>query len=366
MDFRELRQLQDRLAQEKIIPATAMAVGRGHRIVYEHVSGSVFETGEKAGPLHRFDVASLTKIFTGICFMSLAEEGKIGLHEPVYHLFPGYDATKPIIKDGKTVGECDARKVTWLHVLTHTSGVGWTRERPRPAKPDLAYVLDSVCHPAFVCAPGQHVIYSDLPIILLGMAMERVAGTALDELIGQRIISPLGLGHTSFLRRSRDIPDRTRWTVPTEYDAAFRGKRIWGEVHDEKAYLLDGVAGHAGVFSTASDMCRLAMAFSDCLRSDGILTASSCRRMVHEYIEEGYERRGLIWELSFHGEDAYTDPLSLEAYGHSGFTGCFLWNEPPLDLSIVFLSNDVYNGRENRQLFKYRQELIRTVLKCAG
>ena len=294
--------------------------------------------------------------------MLLVEEETMNLHDPIYHVFPEFNSTQPIIKDGAIVAEFDARKITWFHILTHTSGIGWTQERPRPKCPDITYILDTVYHPAFVCEPGKHVVYSDIPIIQLGMAMERVTGIALDDLISQRILTPLGLVNTSFLRRSLQIPDRTKFTVPTEFDLSFRKKRIWGEVHDEKAFLLDGVAGHAGIFSTASDMCKLALAFAECSHSDGILRASTYNQMIHEYIEEGYERRGLIWELSFHGEKAYTDPLSLQAYGHSGFTGCFLWNEPALDLSIVFLSNDVYNGRANRKLFNYRLQLIKTVL----
>lgn len=202
MNFQELRLLQDHLTQNKIIPATAMAIGQNNRIIYEHISGSIYETNENITPMHRFDVASLTKIFTGICFMRLVEEEIINLYDPVYHIFPEYHSTKPIIKDGKIIAEFDARKITWFHILTHTSGIGWTQERPRPKCPDKTYILDTVYHPAFVCEPGQHIVYSDIPIVLLGMAMERVTGMALDALISQKILSPLGLANTSYAWQS--------------------------------------------------------------------------------------------------------------------------------------------------------------------
>lgn len=110
-------------------------------------------------------------------------------------------------------------------------------------------------------------------------------------------------------------------------------------------------------------MCNLAMAFADCLKKDGILSKETAKMMIKEQVVEDGDRRGLVWQLSGRSKNSYTRFLSSSAYGHSGFTGCFLWNDPQRDLSIVLLSNDVYNGRNNRKLFEYRENIMNFIIE---
>lgn len=362
MGYQALEKLLTDLTDSGTIPAITMAVGQKGKLVYSGAFGKIYENDERIVPTSRFDIASMTKIFSGVCFMKLAEQGKIGLHDPICNIFPELDTVKPIEEKGVTVGQCDASKVTWLHVLTHTSGMGFTRPMPFPTLPHLDKGLDDIFTLPFAYPPGTRVAYNDMPLILLGVAMERVSGRRLDELVDELICRPMGLLNTGYLRRSAH-PSRIPGVVPTEEDTRFRKQRVWGAVHDENAFLLDGVSGHAGIFSTAEDICGFALRMADCLKEDGLLKRATAEEMIREYAEEDGDRRGIAWQLSIPGEASYTKYLSHNAYGHSGFTGCFFWNDPEKDLSVVLLSNDVYSGRENRKLFDVRGEIMRLAVE---
>lgn len=361
--YNELNKLIFRITDNKVIPAISVAIGYRGDIIYSNSSGSIFEVGEKITSTSKFDIASMTKILTGICFMKLMEKKYINLYDPICEIFPEFAEKKPIEKNGKVIDYCDASKINWYHVLTHTSGMGWTRPKTRPSLPNLNKGLADIYNLPFLYQTGEHIIYSDIPIILMGVAMEKITGIKLDELINTQICEPLDLGNTEYRRISKTKADNPLDILPTEYDTVFRKYRVWGEVHDENAFLLDGVAGHAGIFSSAEDMCNLAMAFADCLKKDGILSKETAKMMIKEQVVEDGDRRGLVWQLSGRSKNSYTRFLSSSAYGHSGFTGCFLWNDPQRDLSIVLLSNDVYNGRNNRKLFEYRENIMNFIIE---
>lgn len=353
--------LLNNITSSDIIPAISVAVAHNGKIVYSGAFGKIYENGEKIVRDSRFDIASMTKIFSGISFMKLVELGYIGLHDPICEIFPEFDVKKPIEENGIRIGYCDASKVTWFHVLTHTSGMGWTRPKTRPSLPNLDKGLDDIFSLPFAYPTGKRVVYSDIPIILMGKAMEHVSKRTLDELVDSLICKPLSLSHTGFLRISEAEP-LLNMIVPTEMDTVFRKKRIWGEVHDENAFLLDGVSAHAGIFSTAEDICKLLLYYSECFTQNGILETSTVMKMVQEHAKEDSDRRGIMWQLSNSGDNTYTRCLSHNAYGHSGFTGCFCWNDPEKNLTVVLLSNDVYNGRENRKLFNFREEIMQFIV----
>ena len=363
MCFAELSDILRELTASRTIPAIAVAVGRRGVIEYCQAFGQVYETGKNAAADSRFDIASLTKIITGICFMRLVEEGTIGLYDPIHRFFPEFNGIFPIEKDGEIIGTCDAGKITWFHALTHTTGMGWTRPKTRPSLPNLDRDLTDIYALPFAYKTGEQVLYSDIPIILMGKAMEMATQRKLDELVTSCVTKPLAMKNTGYLRLSQSNSLSAEDVIPTEYDDVFRKKRIWGEVHDENAFLLDGVAGHAGIFSTIEDMCKLGMHFNKCLNTDGILQSDTARLMIQEHATQGDDRKGLMWKLSNPDQNAYTKGLSARAYGHDGFTGCFLWNDPDVDLTIVLLSNDVYNGRQNRRLFQHRKDIIDCILR---
>lgn len=359
MKFEGLDQLLRRLTDQKLIPGISVAIGIKDTIVFSKAYGMIYETGSPVNIDTRFDIASMTKILAGVCFMKLVESGKLGLDDPISAIFPKMSGMHPIEKDGKNLGWVNASGITWRQAMSHTSGMGWTRLK---ACQDRDHDLDDIFHLPFACQPNAHIIYTDLPIILMGRAAELISGKQLDTLLAEMVCNPLDMKNTGYLRISRGPYDRSN-IAPTELDPVFRKCRVWGTVHDENAYVLDGVAGHAGVFSTAEDMCKFAMQFNHCRYKDGFLRKETACNMVRQAAEENGERRGLAWQLRENNDQAYTKLLSDGAYGHTGFTGCFFWNDPRLDLSIVLLSNDVYNGRENRKLFSYRSEIMGLIMR---
>lgn len=364
MAYEELECQLEKMTDDRIIPAISIAVGKMGEICYSKAFGKVYETNCLIDSKTRFDIASLTKILTGICFMKLVEEHRVSLNEPICKFFPRFDCVKPIERTGEVVGKYDCSQITWYHVLTHTSGMGWTRKKTLPSLPNLKNGLEDIYGLPLAYIPGEHIVYSDIPIILMGKAMEKISDLTLDILLYEYLCKPIGLNNTGYIRHS-ECGINKEITIPTEYDTILRKKRVWGEVHDENAYLMDGVSAHAGIFSTAEDMCKLAMIYNNCLQSDGILKKDTVKAMITEQKEECGDRRGLIWQLRGNGESAFTKLLSSKAYGHTGFTGCFLWVDPIKDLTVVFLSNDIYNGRENRKLFDYRERIMELVINGA-
>ena len=366
MSFAEVGRIIDYLTQNDIIPAISMAAGINGEIVFQKASGHISESQSDVKETSQFDIASITKVFSGICFMQMVEEGAFSLNQPVCEVFPQMAGKKPVEKDGEIVGFADGSVVTWWNVLTHTTGIGWTRPKARPSLPGINESLKVIFDLPFSCNVNEHVIYSDIPIILMGKAMEMAGEKPLDRIIEERLTVPLKLKDTGFRRISQyssQEDDRKKDIPPTEYDEVFRKKRIWGEVHDENAWTMDGVSAHAGIFSTAADVCSLMMAFAKARDDGGILKPETAKEMSTLQAEDDGDRRGLIWHMSGRGERAYTRVLSEYAYGHAGFTGCFTWNDPVSSISIVFLSNDVYRGRENRVLADYRSQIMEMTVR---
>lgn len=366
MAFEKLESLIADIISQRSIPAISIAVGKNGNIVYQKAFGTIYETGEVIDTTTQFDIASLTKIYTGCCFMKLLEEGFFSLDQSIAEIFPKMGRVKPIERKGNIIGYCDGSMVTWRHVLTHTTGMGWTREKTRPSLPGIDKSLDVIYDLPFAYHTGEHVVYSDIPIILMGKAMELATNTTLDHLVHDLMLNPLSLCHTGYrIINSNDSGEDRGKSVhipPTEYDHIYRKKRVWGQVHDENAWTMGGIAAHAGIFSTAEDLCRFMMAFASWRKEDGMLSKKTALEMSSLQVEEEGDRRGLIWQLSGSAPESYTSGLSQFAYGHSGFTGCFAWNDPVTGLSIVLLSNDVYNGRENRKLAAFRKEIIQYII----
>jgi len=361
MDTKYLDSLLDEIMGK--IPALSMAVLKGDKIIYKAYRGKIIENSCKIDENSRFDIASITKVFSGIAFMKMVEEGLFSLDEPVHLCFPELNKKYPIEKDGITVGENDASLITWKNVLNHTTGFGWTREKTLPSLPGIDKSLDAIFSLPFAYKTGSRVVYSDVPFILLGKAMEMKTGMQIDKIINENVIEYLNLKSTGYNRGN--IPFDRDIFVPTEDDRIFRKERAWGYVHDENAFLLDGVAAHAGIFSNITDLVKVGKELKDSLKSDGILKRRTMDVMTGESAVDGEDRRGIMWQLSNNAGNpkAYTSVLSEKAFGHAGFTGCFMWIDPVKDMVIVFLSNDIYRGRDNRVLFDYRGKIMESCIK---
>lgn len=209
-------------------------------------------------------------------------------------------------------------------------------------------ILELICSDRWplaspVSEPGERVIYSDLGYILCGVAIEEIAGGGLDSLASEWIFEPLGMKDTMF-----NPPASLTERIAATEDDPRRGGVLVGKVHDENAWAMGGVSGHAGLFSTAADLAI----YAQMLLNGGhygdkrVLSSRSVELMVSPQTEGLNERRGLGWLLQ--GESTVTagDLLSKLAFGHTGFTGTSLWIDPRVDLIAVLLTNRVHPSRE--------------------
>jgi CubicO group peptidase (beta-lactamase class C family) len=341
-----------------------------------------------------FDLASVSKLFTASAFLALVSAGRVGLDDPLVRVIPEFGASGPRPLDGgqdphskrqlptpeSARGQmADPARVTFYHLLTHTAGVAPWRDvfnaaGPAPAPPTQvdpvpraerwARALRALCEYPFVGQPGDRVVrYSDLGLMLLGEAASRLHGTpgALDAVLQARVFDPLALDSLMYnpLQHGRD----RNTIVPTEDDPGWRVRRCWGEVHDENACGVGGVAGHAGLFATARDVAAFGQAW---LESDPrlVITPDLMRNATQEHEETGGMRRGLGWLIKAHDDASAGDRFSPDSYGHTGFTGTSLWIDPERALVVACLTNRVYPGREKIGIHAFRRAIHDAIVQA--
>jgi CubicO group peptidase (beta-lactamase class C family) len=273
---------------------------------------------------------------------------------------------------GSTTIDRDA--LTLRQLLTHTSGLAPWRTLfrqtgpvpPPPGEPDpitleerWAAGLRAIVDSPFVAPPGEAVHYSDLGFMLVGVAVERCFGRPLDEAVGSLVRDRLGLD--SLVYRPLDSGRARDRVVPTEVDARWRGRRCWGEVHDENAAGLGGVSGHAGLFATAHDVARFGVAW---LRADPRLRLGPLlRAAVTNQTPTKDAARGLGWQVQ---PTDLLAPFSETAYGHTGFTGTSLVVDPRRDLVVALLTNRVWWGRHPEPIERLRLEIHEILAASTG
>lgn len=298
-----------------------------------------------------YDLASISKIFTATAVMQHVEQGLLSLDDLVADHLPRF------AENGK--GE-----VTVQHLLTHVGGLP-AFINLYSAFPDVPSRLDAVLTVAPDAAPGTAYVYSDLGLITLGLIVEKLSGQGLDEYVREHITQPLGMSETMY-NPPAELKDRI---AATEY-VDFYGYLVHGHVHDENAYSLGGVAGHAGVFSTARDLAVFGQMFLGGGRYGDarILRAATVQEMFTDRIAGvtgiGGARRGLGPELAawfYHA--GLTSPYSGT---HTGFTGTSLVIDPLTDTLVILLTNSVHPTREWSTTSVTRREVSTCVAHALG
>jgi len=311
----------DAIASQEL-PGAVVVIGRHDRVVFRRAYGSREVVPDRVAMTTDtvFDLASLTKpIATATSIMALVERGALGLDDLLVKYVPACNRA----------GE---RAITLRHLLLHVSGL--PADTP---KDDFAHgraeALRRICNVALRGLPGATSMYSDLGFILLEEVVRRVTSRELPAFAGDTIFGPLGMRDTGFMP-SDALKQRAAWTEFVD--------GVWrvGVVHDPRAYLLGGVAGHAGLFSTGDDLALYARALLGGGEVDGkrILSAQTVAAMIAPYDLPG-SIRALGWNVTspWRGQG-----LSPTAIGHFGFTGTALWIDPDKDLFVVVLTNRVH------------------------
>jgi len=384
-----------------IFPAAVLHVRQGGAAIFERAYGYLDpETGRRptqAGNL--FDLASLTKLFTATAFIRLVEAGRVTLTTPVAEVLPEFAGRRPIgpsedplasatiPPDPQFAGqEVDAGTVTFWHLLTHTSGLAAWRSLYReeagsrdqgsgirewgtggplphlvPAELRARRIGAIYRQYGFAYPPGARVVYSDLGFILLGEAIAHLAGVPLEVYLRRVVLEPMGLRTTTYNPLAHGISPEE--IVPTEF-CAWRHRRCIGEVHDENSASLGGVAGHAGLFSTAAEVAALGQLYFDGGIYNGVrlLAPETVAEMVRAQVGSDEDPRGLGWHQRSAGYSSSGHGFSPRSFGHTGFTGTSLWVDPDRELVVALLTNRVYYGRDPQPIMDFRPCLHDTVI----
>ena len=323
-------------------------------LLQAHGLSRKYEAGAKlsanaipAAPDTLYDLASITKLFTTTCVMRLVEQGRLALDEPVAGWMPEFAA------GGK-------EQVTLRQLLTHTSGLPDYLELWK-LEPTVDARIQRVLTTPLLNPPGSVFRYSDLGLIAIGHLVELVTRSGLDVAVRDMVTEPLRLRDTMY-RPPAGLMSRI---APTEDEDGVGRGLVWGEVHDENAWSLGGVAGHAGLFSTAADLGRLAQLYLNGGELDGrrLLEPETVAEMTRNQIGR-IGSRGLGWELN---AAYYMGHLaSPRTYGHTGFTGTSLVIDPRRDLIVVLLTNRVHPTRDGPSINSTRQAVADAALAAAA
>lgn len=308
-------------------PGAAVVVGRKGATVWEKGFGKI-AYGKSAPKVSAaetiYDLASLTKVVgTTTAVMLLFDEGRIDLDAPVHEYLPEF-----------TGGDKDV--VTVRMLLEHRSGLPADRDIWRMARTP-AQARAAVLDVPILCHPGDCYVYSDLGAIVLGMVVERVTGLGLDVYLHERVFAPLGMAHTFFRP-----PDSLRKRIAPTSISFDGGQMVRGVVNDENASALGGVAGHAGLFSTASDLAIFSQMLLNGGVYDGVRIVSDSA--VRLFTTRAAGNRALGWAMA-DGQWGSGRYLSDGSFGHVGFTGTSIWIDPTRELFVILLTNRVYTPK---------------------
>jgi CubicO group peptidase (beta-lactamase class C family) len=302
--------------------AAVARVERGGRLCFEQAYGVTrLDAPDPAYVDTRFDLASLTKLFVSTIALRLAAAGHAVLDAPLAPALPAWAGAPK-------------NRITLRMLLAHTSGMHSGADyRTLFDRDVVAFALER----ELAADPGEKVIYSDLGMIALGAAIERLE---------RRSLAASAAAHFGRPRLRFDVTARERPAIPATECDAWRG-RVQGMVHDEKAYLIGRACGHAGLFGTAADVAMLTEAYlaPHAGRESALLPAAVAREAVREAAFDPVLRRGLGWALKTSDDNSCGRRFSRSSFGHTGFTGTCVWADPERDLQAVLLTNTVYFGR---------------------
>ncbi|MEW6730276.1 MAG: serine hydrolase domain-containing protein [Acidobacteriota bacterium] len=301
-----------------------------------------------------FDLASLTKpLVTAMLLAQFSEQGKLDLFQPVSRFLPEF-ATP------------DKQTITIMQLASHSAGfIAWRPFYALAKQP--RQILELIASEELAYQPGTHVIYSDLGYIVLGLLLQRISGKPLDELARQMIFEPLGLAYTGF-----NPPEQWRTRIAAsetgnEYERIMAGEQavgytgwrhemIWGNVDDQNAFFLGGVAGHAGLFAPAKEVLQMARQF---LPGSCLVKEKTLELFYHNFTPGCVESRSLGWWLTEVGTTPAGPVLPAESFGHTGFTGVSVWIAPHEERVYILLTNRTHPVYKNFNMNERRREFHR-------
>lgn len=332
-------------------PSAVYLVAEKGKIIFQDALGFAVVEPEKieAQVETIYDLASLTKpLVTGLLCAKLIESGQINLTDKISKYFTEFDTD-------------EKREITIENLLTHTSGfIGWMPFYTGDYYPDsfLERTIEIIAQKQLLNAVNTKVVYSDLNFILLGHLIEKVVDdfhTYLNAIAVKEIFNPLTLEKTCFNPHKRFQKEIAASEKGNEYEkqtcielgyeiefpffpyTPFRDYQIWGEVHDGNCYFMNGVSGHAGLFSTAFETFKIAQQFL--ANQTTLLKPETCKLFRTNFTPGLNEARSIAFQMAETPESTASKALSKDSFGHLGFTGTSLWIEPETERIFILLTN---------------------------
>lgn len=337
-----MQEIQDYLQKEvanKSIPGAVLSVSeKGKTVFRESVGFTSIDPQNREMTLNTmFDLASLTKVVVTLPLTLML------LDKQFFHLDTKVSRFIPAFQNQ------DKQAITVRQLLTHTSGL--KAHHPFYEETNPIPIPDKIATMPLGSSPDKRVIYSDLNFMLLHHLIETVTKTSLTTFAKEQLFTPLEMNKTMF-NPTKGTFASTEWDETSQH-------YLNGVVHDENARFMGGVSGHAGLFSTVEDL----ESFSEMVEQNGFykgkqLISESIMKQSKQSATEGLnERRGLGWVINNPGYSSCGDQFTSFSYGHTGFTGTSMWFDPMTELRVIFLTNRVHYGRDNKAIIRIRAEL---------
>lgn len=335
-----MSRIYEHLAQcteRKVFPGAVYTVGTPETILEQ---GCVGYLGTGRAPVNMetlYDLASLTKPIVAMAFMKLLEEGKVCLDDTIGDYLTEY-------------ADLPKAAVTMYQLLSHTSVIPGQVQLYRTCRTKKE-MLDAILYLPPRDTERMPVMYSSQGFILLGEILARIEDQPLDQVIKEKVLEPLQMTHTLY-----NPPETLIENIASTENCPWRGKVITGQVHDENAVIMGGVAGHAGLFADAADVGKVgrAMLTGKDARGNRYLYPSTIRLMTKNHTAGTNLARGLGWQCKDAHETPAGDLFSETSYGHTGFTGTSLWVDPERELYAVLLTNRVHPTRSGSGMARAR------------
>ncbi|MEJ5359838.1 MAG: serine hydrolase domain-containing protein [Desulfobacterales bacterium] len=354
--FAAVDRLMRQAAAQGVFAGAVLLVAREGRVLFRRAYGvSDCESGRPVTAGTVFDLASLTKpLATTLCLMRLAEEKKVAIAGPLADHLPAF-------------GRGDKAEVTIAHLLRHTAGLPDHRPFFRelsllPAAERARALEERIRREPLLSPPGSRTLYSDLGFLLLGRLVERVTGKRLDQAAADLVYRPLGLEREIFFLPAGAPPPRRRFAATER--CPFRGRLLCAEVHDENAWALGGVAGHAGLFGTARGVFHLVEEVRRAREGRGRLFSQAAALAFSRRKPPG--GRALGFDVPGPAEPSCGRLFSADSIGHLGFTGTSFWLDPRRGLIVVLLTNRVHPSRDNVLIRAFRPRVHDAVARALG
>ncbi len=346
--------------EDSALPGGQIVVVKdGANVVNKSFGKQTYEI--KSPPINNetlFDIASLTKVVaTTSAIMKLYDEQKIQLDDSVTKFIPDF-------------GNKGKEKITIRNLLLHNGGLPAFKRLYLTCKSPQE-VLDSIYQTETIYPIGDSTVYSDFDFILLGKIIEKVSGLTLDKYVDSVFFKPLGMSSTIFFAKigsasGGNLPSSIWGKIaPTEYDSVYRKRLIQGEVHDENAFALGGISGHAGLFSTASDLSIFIQMIMNGGSYGGKQYIKPETIKLFTTRQSNKSTRALGWDTkTVNGYSSAGTLFGEKSFGHTGFTGTSVWIDQEKKIFVILLTNRVYPTRNNNKIMQIRPIVHDAVIKA--